>query len=100
MIRLSQDIKVHWWHRLYLVIMRPFAVISIIGFIFSCLSAFACYRAAEKVDLRRYGLFMNDADHHIIIAALFLLTWPVLFILYRAILFVVIGNKAFVKKPI
>ena len=37
MIRLSKSVTEHWWHRLYIVIMRPFAVISVLGLLFSIL---------------------------------------------------------------
>ena len=102
MIRLAQSIKENWWHRLYLVIMRPFAVISVLGLAFCIRLLYVCASSSEAFVRRgQYELASScsrDGDYYFKWAVFFLFAWPLMFVLYRAILFVVFGKEAFVTK--
>ena len=105
----SPEIKARWFHRLYIVIMRPFFVISILAVIlcaFNFNQSFKMYNkyvdeyAAEGCKANSLphimsDLYQKDIDSAWWYGCFFLITWPSLFILYRVVLFVVMGGKAF-----
>jgi len=104
MIRLSENVKDHWWHRLYLVIMWPFAVISPFIAIFNWI-AFKHDKALslknDSVGLRYFETAAYNANlihKDLAYFFFFLLAAPSLFVLYRVVLFIALGNKAFASK--